>query len=171
MPSRAISRKKINSKSGTNKNEATNSNINPILMNIGFICAALVAAFRDIVTRKISTTEKSSAILFYSTLALTLIGLATFPFGWKPMTFNDIGIAILAGTFFGLGHYFIIEGYRYAEASIIAPYRYLNLIWAVILGYILWKEIPSAWVLLGTPLVVGSGLYILYDEGKKSRAR
>jgi drug/metabolite transporter (DMT)-like permease len=131
------------------------------------ICAALVAAFRDIVTRKISATEKSSAILFYSTLALSLIGLATFPFGWKPMTLNDIGIAIMAGTFFGLGHYFIIEGYRYAEASIIAPYRYLNLIWAVILGYLLWNEIPSAWVLLGTPFVVGSGLYILYDEHKK----
>lgn len=131
------------------------------------ICAALVAAFRDIVTRKISANEKSSAILFYSTLALSLIGLATFPFGWKPMTLNDIGIAIMAGTFFGLGHYFIIEGYRYAEASIIAPYRYLNLIWAVILGYLLWNEIPSAWVLLGTPFVVGSGLYILYDEHKK----
>lgn len=133
------------------------------------VVAALVAATRDIVTRRISTAETSIAILFYSMVALTLAGLATAPFGWQPMDGGELAIVILAGLLFGLGHYFIIEGYRYAEASVVSPYRYANLIWAALLGFILWGEIPSIWVLAGTPLVVGSGLYILLHERSRRR--
>ncbi len=133
------------------------------------VVAALVAATRDIVTRRISTAETSVAILFYSMIALTLVGLATAPFGWLPMDAGDIALLILTGLLFGLGHYFIIEGYRYAEATVVAPYRYANLIWAALLGFVLWGEIPSIWVLAGTPLVVGSGLYILLYERSRRR--
>jgi drug/metabolite transporter (DMT)-like permease len=134
------------------------------------VVAALVASVRDIVTRRISKAETSIAILFYSMVALTLAGLATAPFGWQPMDATALAIAAFTGVMFGLGHYLIIEGYRYAEASVVSPYRYANLIWAVILGFVLWREIPSAWVLLGTPLVVGSGLYILLHERSRRRS-
>lgn len=134
------------------------------------VVAAMVAATRDIVTRRISVAETSIAILFYSMIALTLVGLATAPFGWQPMDGGELAIVILAGLLFGLGHYFVIEGYRYAEASVVSPYRYTNLIWAVLLGFILWGEIPSVWVLAGTPLVVGSGLYILLHERSRRRS-
>lgn len=128
------------------------------------VVAALVAATRDIVTRRISKTESSMGILFYSMIALTLAGLVTAPFGWQPMDVEQVALAAFTGVMFGLGHYFIIEGYRYAEASVVSPYRYANLIWAVILGFLIWGEIPSIWVLAGAPLVVGSGLYILLHE-------
>ena len=133
------------------------------------VVAALVAATRDIVTRRISRAETSMAILFYSMVALTLAGLATAPFGWRPMDGGQLAIAAFTGVMFGLGHYLIIEGYRYAEASVISPYRYANLIWAVALGFVLWGEIPSFWVLVGAPLVVGSGLYILLYERSRRR--
>lgn len=133
------------------------------------VVAALVAATRDIVTRRISKTESSMGILFYSMVALTLAGLATAPFGWLPMDIEQVALAAFTGVMFGLGHYFIIEGYRYAEASIVSPYRYANLIWAVILGFLIWGEIPSIWVLAGAPLVVGSGLYILlYERSRRA---
>ena len=134
------------------------------------VVAAMVAATRDIVTRRISSTETSIAILFYSMVALTVAGLATAPFGWQPMSIVDLAIAAFTGVMFGLGHYFIIEGYRYAEASVVSPYRYANLIWAVLLGFMLWGEIPSVWVLVGAPLVVGSGLYILLHERSRKPA-
>ena len=133
------------------------------------VFAALVAATRDIVTRRISAAESSSAILFYSMVALTLAGLATAPFGWLPMDAADLALTAFTGVMFGLGHYFIIEGFRYAEATVVAPYRYANLIWAALLGFALWGEIPSVWVLAGTPLVVGSGLYILLHEQRARR--
>ena len=119
---------------------------------------------RDVVTRRISRAESSTAILFYSMVALTLVSLATAPFGWQPMGAADLAIAAFTGLMFGLGHYFIIEAFRYGEATVVSPYRYANLIWAALLGFLLWGEIPSIWVLVGTPLVVGSGLYILLHE-------
>jgi len=128
------------------------------------VAAALVASFRDIVTREISVKESSAAILFYSSLALTIFGLTTLPFGWVLLGREEIIVAIFAGVMFGLGHYFIIEGFSYAEASIVAPYRYLNIVWAAILGYLIWQEIPSSWTFLGAPLIVVSGLYILLGE-------
>ncbi|MBI37621.1 MAG: hypothetical protein CL568_08580 [Alphaproteobacteria bacterium] len=128
------------------------------------VAAALVASFRDIVTREISAKESSAAILFYSTLALTVFGLATLPFGWALLDGEEILVALLAGVMFGIGHYFIIEGFSYAEASIVAPYRYLNIVWAAILGFAIWQEIPSSWTFLGAPLIVVSGLYILVGE-------
>ena len=135
------------------------------------VVAALAGATRDIVTRRISKGETSMAILFYSMVALTFAGLATVPFGWRPMDAGQLAIAAFTGVMFGLGHYLIIEGYRYAEASVISPYRYASLIWAVALGFILWGEIPSVWVLVGAPLVVGSGLYILlYERSRRPRA-
>jgi drug/metabolite transporter (DMT)-like permease len=133
------------------------------------VVAAMVAATRDIVTRRISAAESSTAILFYSMIALMLAGLATAPFGWQPMDTTDLALAAFTGVMFGLGHFFIIEAMRYGEATVVAPYRYTNLIWAVLLGFLLWGEIPSIWVLAGTPLVVGSGLYILLHERLRRR--
>ena len=120
-------------------------------------------------TRRISGVESSTAILFYSMVALSLAGLATSPFGWQPMDLVDLVTAAFAGMMFGLGHFFVIEAYRHGEATVVAPFRYGNLIWAALLGFVLWGEIPSLWVLAGTPLVVGSGLYILWIERARRR--
>ena len=131
------------------------------------VAAALSASMRDIVTRHIRTTETSTAILFYSMVAVMLAGLATAPFGWQPMDLRELAVTVFAGLVFGLGHFFVIEAFRYAEASVVAPYRYANLIWAALLGFLIWREIPGIWVLAGTPLVVGSGLYILLHERRR----
>jgi len=133
------------------------------------VVAALVATMRDLVTRRISGEESSTAILFYSMVALSLAGLATAPFGWRPLDAADLATAAFTGVMFGLGHFFIIEAFRHGEATTVAPYRYGNLIWAALLGFVLWGEIPSLWVLAGTPLVVGSGLYILWIERARRR--
>ena len=66
-------------------------------------------------------------------VAVMLAGLASAPFGWQPMDALHIGVTVFAGVMFGLGHYFVIEAYRYAEASAVSPYRYANLIWAALL--------------------------------------
>jgi drug/metabolite transporter (DMT)-like permease len=136
------------------------------------VAAALSASMRDLVTRHISTMETSTAILFYSMLAVMLAGLASAPFGWQPMDLRILAVTIFAGLMFGLGHYFIIEAFRYGEATVVAPYRYANLIWATVFGFLIWREIPSVWVLAGAPLVVGSGLYILLIErARQTRLR
>jgi drug/metabolite transporter (DMT)-like permease len=135
------------------------------------IAAAFLGALRDIVTRRISATEHTTAIATWSTLALAGTGFATLPFGWQPLDATDVGIAALAGLLFGAGHYLIIEGYKYAEAAVVSPYRYTDLLWAAIFGFILWGELPSLWLLAGAPLIIGSGVYMALHERYQSSLR
>jgi drug/metabolite transporter (DMT)-like permease len=133
------------------------------------LAAALIASLRDIVTRRISSRESSLAILTFSILGLILASLATAPFGWQEVSVDEIAVAGGSGLLFGIAHYLMIEGYRYAEASLVAPFRYTNLLWAPLMGYLLFGEIPGFALLAGAPLIAASGLYIVWRERSLAR--
>ena len=136
------------------------------------LSAAFFGAIRDIVTRRISVSESTTGILFYSTLAVAFAGLLTLPFGWRMLTFNDFLLVTLAGILQGCAHYLFIEAYRLAQAAVVVPYKYLQLIWAVIFGYLIWGEVPGKWIILGSLLVVGSGIYnVRQDSGHASKTQ
>ena len=117
------------------------------------------------VTRRISAEESSDLILFYSTVAVMTVGaLAAFVYPWRMPDAEDWALFALLGVLNGGAHYMMIEAHRWAEASVIAPFRYTALVWAFILGYFLWDDVPDAWLLSGSDLVVASGLYILHRE-------
>ncbi len=61
----------------------------------------------------------------------------------------------------------MIESYRQAEASIVAPFRYSALVWAILFGYLMWRDVPDAWLITGSALVIGSGLYLFRHETRK----
>jgi len=128
------------------------------------LAAALIASLRDIVTRSISSRESSLAILTFSTLGLIGASLATTPYGWRAITANDIAVAGGSGLLFGAAHYLLIEGYRFAEASLVASFRYTNLLWAPLMGYLFFAEIPGVALVVGAPLIAASGLYIIWRE-------
>jgi len=129
------------------------------------IGTAFWGALRDIVTRRISAEESSELILFYSTAAVMTVGaLGAFIFPWHMPNTEDWALFALLGVLNGGAHYMMIKAHLWAEASIVAPFRYSALIWAFILGYFLWGDIPDLWLLSGSALVVASGLYILLHE-------
>ena len=128
------------------------------------LAAALIASLRDIVTRRISNSESSLAILTFSVLGLVGASLATAPFGWRAVGIEELAIAGGSGILFGIAHYLMIEGYRFAEASLVAPFRYTNLLWAPLMGYLFFNEIPGLALLAGAPLIAASGLYIVWRE-------
>jgi drug/metabolite transporter (DMT)-like permease len=133
--------------------------------------AALVASLRDIVTRRISATESSLAILTFSALGLSAASLATLPFGWRPPSGADIAIAGVSGLLFGLAHYLMIESYRFAQASLVAPFRYTNLLWAPLMGFLIWGDVPGLALLAGAPLIAAGGLYLIWRERGLAKAR
>ena len=135
------------------------------------LAAALVASLRDIITRRISASESSLAILVFSILGMLLASLATAPFGWRPIGLTEIAVAGVSGILFGIAHYMMIESYRFAEASLVAPFRYTNLIWAPLVGYLLFGEVPDKALLAGAPLIGASGLYIIWRERALRRAQ
>ncbi len=133
--------------------------------------AAFGSAIRDVVTRKMTVNESSIAILLTTTLALMWAGLMTLPFGWRMPTAFDLGVIVASGILVTAGHYYTIETFRHAETALVSPFKYLSIVWAILIGFMVWGDIPDAWMIGGTSLVVLSGLYILHREIVVQRRR
>ena len=130
------------------------------------IAAALATALRDIVTRKMSGSESTKAIFAYSTLALIVAAGITTLFHWTPPGALDLSLMAASGVLMGTAHYLIIEAYRWAEAGVVAPFKYTSFVWATLLGFLIWNDLPDRWIVTGAALVVGSGLYVLRREAR-----
>lgn len=134
------------------------------------VVAALFSSLRDIVTRRISATESTNAIMVWSTLGLILAGLLTIPLGWVAITWSDFALLALAGTLGGVAHILMVEAFRVAEAAVVSPFKYSAIIWAVTLGYVIWGDVPDLFIIVGGAFVIGSGLYILHRETRGKRS-
>ena len=128
---------------------------------------AVFEAMRDIVTRRLVVTESSLSLTACSTGFVTLCALATAGHGWQPMNAGDAGLLALAGCCMGAALFLMTEAFRYAEATLVAPFRYSSVLWAMIVGLTVFGDWPSPNMLAGAGLVVGSGLYILHREARR----
>jgi drug/metabolite transporter (DMT)-like permease len=131
------------------------------------VAGALVNAFRDIMTRRLSRTETSVSILFWSAVIVTAASATTALAGWQPVSATAVAWFVLLGMLNAGAHFLLIEGYRLAEASLVAPVRYTGLIWAVVLGYAVWGQLPDAWVLAGAAVIIASGVYMIRAETRR----
>lgn len=131
---------------------------------------ACTGAIRDIVTRRMAASETTSATLMVTTGCVTLSGLATLPLGWQPVDMTMLAILAAAGLLLATAHYLLIAAYRFAEATLIAPFRFINLLWATLYGWLLWDEVPGPLLLLGAAIVIASNLFIYYRETKLAKA-
>ncbi|HLZ73396.1 DMT family transporter [Phenylobacterium sp.] len=132
---------------------------------VGFgLTAALGSALAMVQIRQIAVTEKGPTIVFYFTLAGTVLGGAVSLFNWvtpDPMT---LVVLIAGGLVGGVGQLFLTEAIRVAPVGVVAPFDYSQLIWATGLGYLVWGELPHAATLAGALVVAASGIYILHRE-------
>jgi drug/metabolite transporter (DMT)-like permease len=140
---------------------------------------ALVSAFTNagsvVQTRRLTDTETTSSIVLYFSIFCALGGLLTLPFGWIVPSLPQLGALIGLGVFGGLSHILLTESYRYAPASLVAPLDYTALLWAFIIGYWFFGELPTATVYVGSAIVAGSGLFVIWRERQlgleRARAR
>ena len=128
------------------------------------LAASLTGAFRDILTRGMSETETSVALLFYTSLGVVLASMVILPFVWQPVPFADWGWFAVNGFLIGSAHFLMIETFRYGEAALVAPFKYSGAVWAAIFGYFIWGDIPDLGTVMGVTVVVVAGLYILHRE-------
>jgi drug/metabolite transporter (DMT)-like permease len=140
---------------------------------------AMASAFTNagsvVQTRRLTDTETTSSIVLYFSLFCALGGLLTLPFGWIVPSLPQLGALIALGVFGGLSHILLTESYRYAPASLVAPLDYTALLWAFILGYWFFDELPTTTVYIGSAIVAGSGLFVIWRERQlgleRARAR
>ena len=135
------------------------------------LTSAALAALAMIFLRRMSAHEHSTAIAFYFMLTAAGISLFTLPFGWNIPRGPEGWVLIASGLAGGVGQLFLSFSYRYGEASLLAPFDYTAMIWAVALGYFVFGELPIANVWVGTLIVISAGLLILWREHRLKLAR
>jgi drug/metabolite transporter (DMT)-like permease len=131
--------------------------------------AALFNAFYHMLTRKL-TYEDVYTTLFYSALVGT-VGLSLMlPWGIDEvrLTWTDGGLLLLLGLFAGLGHWFVIATYLLAPASLMTPFTYVQMIWAVAYGYLVFGQLPDRWSAVGIGVIVVSGIYLAVKERRRA---
>lgn len=134
---------------------------------IGAACAmasAFTSAGSVIQTRLLTSTESTSSIVFYFSLICALAGLLTWPLGWITPDSRQLVLLIALGVLGGLAHIFLTESYRHATASTIAPFDYTTMLWAFVLGYVLFGEVPTKYVFIGATIVAAAGLFVIWRE-------
>lgn len=131
------------------------------------LAAAAVNALRDVLTRRMSRSESSMSILFWSNIILMAGGFATLSLGWKPVDAQAALWIVAAGVFNGTAHFCMIEALRSGEASLLAPIRYTALLWAALFGFLIWGEVPDVWLWAGAAVVVASSLYMIRHERRR----
>lgn len=118
-----------------------------------------------VLTRIVSRTDSDQTSLFYNNAIGTLVMLPVIPFVWTTPSSWFVALLLVGVGFLGsLGHFFLIAGHRLAPASVLSPFIYTQLVWVVILGYVVFDHVPNGWTIAGAAMVIGSGLYLLYRE-------
>ncbi|OIP84378.1 MAG: EamA family transporter [Rhodobacterales bacterium CG2_30_65_12] len=128
------------------------------------LMAAVFAALAQIFLRKMVATERAVTVVLYFTLSSTLFSFLTLPFGWVLPTGGDAALLVLAGLFGGVGQGLLTSAYRFAHASVVAPFDYASMLFAIVIGYALFAEVPTGWTITGAALIVAGGILIIWRE-------
>jgi len=143
----------------------------------GFNWFALVALFatslhasRDLITRRIDRAIPTLLVTLSNAVIITLTaGAFEVAQGWQPVPLDQLLYLLLASALLSGGYWLVIECMRHGELSVVAPFRYIAIVWALLLGYLVWGDIPNLLAMAGIVLLVGSGLYILHRERLRAR--
>ncbi|MCP9229003.1 DMT family transporter [Mesorhizobium sp. LMG 17147] len=122
-------------------------------------------SFYVIMTRRMSATETSESLILFSALAPAVLLLPTLPFSPSlPQDGWHWSILLMLGVFGAIGHWLLVQAYRLATTTALAPYPYSQMIWMIISGLIVFNQFPDRWTLVGATVIVASGLYIVHRE-------
>jgi drug/metabolite transporter (DMT)-like permease len=128
------------------------------------LVSALAWACTLIITRMMSGTERAITVMAYSSIVGLCILSALVPFVWVTPTWHDIAFGILIGIASTAGQWIVVLAFRYADASVLAPFSYTQLLWVSVLGFFIFGEVPDAYTITGAAFIVASGLYTAHRE-------
>jgi drug/metabolite transporter (DMT)-like permease len=137
------------------------------------LISVLFCTLRDLATNRIPAEIPSLFITLLTTIVVTVVGaLVLVPLGgWVQPSARVVGLLALAAVFVLTGYQCVIMAMRAGDISAVAPFRYTALLWAILLGYILFSEVPDGPMIVGASMIVASGLYAFYRERVRARMR
>jgi drug/metabolite transporter (DMT)-like permease len=128
------------------------------------LLSALIGASVTIAVRRMTLTEASITLVTYQALVTTVLSAALLPLAWTTPAWQDVLAMAAIGLCSAVGQFWWTQAFRFAPAAVAAPFSYLAMIWALLLGYFVWGDMPTPLLLAGAVVVAASGLYILYRE-------
>ena len=135
------------------------------------MASSLCWATALIITRKIATTDQATTTLLCSAGIGALVLTFLAPLAWTWPTASQWGLVLMLGVLSSLGQWMVIEAHRQAPASLLAPFSYTQLIWAIALGFLVFGALPDHWTLIGAAVIVASGLYTAHRQRIRARER
>jgi drug/metabolite transporter (DMT)-like permease len=135
------------------------------------LLGAFCAAGATIQVRRLTHTETTGAIVLYFSLLAALLGLVTIVLGWRAPTIADLGLLVLTGILGGIGQILLTESYRHGDASLVAPFEYTTMIWALFVGWIAFGQLPQAAVIMGGTIVAIAGVFVVWREHRLGLTR
>lgn len=130
------------------------------------LAGSVALALMLTLTRSLSASGGLTLITL-QTLGVGLAGAATIPFHWVTPDLIDFGLLCLLGFVATTGHFLMNSAVTTAPSAVVAPFQYTSIVWAIILGYLIWNDFPEPQALAGAALIIGSGLFVLYRENIK----
>jgi drug/metabolite transporter (DMT)-like permease len=117
--------------------------------------------------RRMTATESTETLTMYQLLLLTGFFALSLPLGFVMPNLKDVGAMLLNGMGNALGQYLWTRALYLAPTSAVVPFNYFSLVWAMMLGFLVWGDVPSLQLLAGSAIVVGSGLFLLWSETRR----
>lgn len=134
------------------------------------LASAGATAVAQIFVKAMAAREHTAAIVFYFSMTAAALSLLTIPFGWVWPSPMDYALLIGAGLIGGLGQILLTSSYRFADASTLAPFTYVTMIWAIVIGWYFFDEVPTLPMLAGSVLIIGAGAVIVWRERQLGKA-
>ena len=144
----------------TSEGLSTAQTLGAVLALSGAACSALAQIF----IRKLVMEERTSVIVFWFSVTSSLLALTTLPFGWTMPQGWTLVLMISTGILGGIGQILLTSSYRFAPASVVAPFEYASVILALGIGYVSFGEHPTVTMLVGSAIVIGAGIAIILRE-------
>lgn len=130
------------------------------------LVAAFGYALSMVLSRRLSRSDSDGAVMLLPTLFVLVVSLSSAPFGWRLPSGPDWGLFAVIGLLAGLAYAGVTLAYRRAEASLVGSFEYAALLWSVLLGWLIWQELPGPAVILGSLLLVAAGLALILREAR-----
>jgi drug/metabolite transporter (DMT)-like permease len=128
------------------------------------LLGAFCGAGATIQVRRLTETEKTGAIVLYFSLLSSLLGLTTIALGWRWPSLGEFGLLALTGILGGVGQILLTQSYRFGDASLVAPFEYTTMVWAVLIGWFIFGQWPQQAVIVGGAFVCAAGLFVVWRE-------
>lgn len=133
------------------------------------LLSCVLVAYRDLMTRTIDKSIPTVVVSLTTTLSVVVVGLCLGLDNWKPMEMQPTLYLLAAAAFVSMGNMCIVKAYRIADPSAVSPFRYSVVIWAFLSSFVVFGDVPDALAILGTSLIVASGIYTVHRERVRAR--